>query len=215
MFLGVVAVVLGVVVVAVVAVSLFGSDPEPPRREVPVVASALPSNPAPAAPRDQEPDALCCRPRHAARTVPARSPARSPAPFVETAVRSGATPRVEDLYAAYVRAVETLTDLPFRENVGDCSASRSEGEVSWSLNRTIRAATSPCGCSAIGLSGPDDRGRGAGSSARRRARSSRSWTQDPFRLVAATGSPAHGSPSGGRRGHMQLACADEPSDLLP
>lgn len=198
------------VAVAVLAFSLFRSDPEPPGPEDPVVASPQPPTPGAGSPRDEEPAALLlassCR-TDGAGTVTCTDPG----PFVER-LQIRTYPTRADLYAAYVRDVEALTGGPFRGNVGDCSLSRSEGEMSWSLDRT-RSRAFPL---RLLRDGRLDRTTEAAGrvfcTASGGELATVIWTQDPFRLATATGSPSQRVAQWWLDAHLQLACLDKPSD---
>jgi hypothetical protein len=165
---------LVLVAVAAVVIGLARSDPEAP----PPKPS---SSPQPTAAPDP---ASSCR-TDAAGTVTCAEPG----PFVES-LQIRTYPSRQDLYAAYVREVEARTGRPFRGNTGDCSGSRSEGEVSWSLDRT-KSRDFPLRSSRDGLLDPATEAAGrVFCTASGGDQATVIWTQDPFRLVTAEGSPA-------------------------
>lgn len=194
---------LVLVAVAAVVLGLTRSDTEPPRREARVVAG---SSPSPSPPTPALGPAASCR-TDAAGTVTCSDPG----PFVER-LQLRTYPSRQDLYAAYVREVEARTDRPFRANVGDCSGSRSEGEVSWSLDRT-KSRDFPLESSRDGLLDPATQAAGrvfCTSSGGNRA--TVIWTQDPFQLGTAEGSPAQRVTKWWVGAHLLLSCADRPAD---
>ena len=200
---------LAVVAVAVLALGLIRNEPEPPQREVAVVTSPVLSTPEPEPTPDEQPTAS--PPASSCRTDGAGTVScTDPGPFVDR-LQIRTYPSRKDLYAAYVRDVEALTGRPFRGNVGDCSGSRAEGEVSWSLNRT-KSRAFPLRLLRDGLVDPTTEAAGRVFCAIGEQETTVIWTQDPFRLATATGSPAQRVTKWWVDAHIELACGDVTSD---
>jgi hypothetical protein len=199
---------LAVVAVAVLALGLIRSDPEPPPREVPVVASPVLSTREPEAPREEPAASM---PASSCRTDGAGTVScTDPGPFVDS-LQIRTYPSRQDLYAAYVRDVQDLTGRPFRGNWGDCSGSRAEGEVSWSLGRT-KSRAFPLQLLRDGLLDPETEAAGRVFCAIGEQETTVIWTEDPFRLATATGSPAQRVTKWWVDAHIELNCVHEPSD---
>ncbi|GAB3242332.1 hypothetical protein [Nocardioides dilutus] len=204
--------ILGLAAIVALALGLSRPDPEPPARGGGELLSQQTSAPG----EELEPpwfaesltSTSSCRTDTAGTVTCA-----DPGPFVET-LEIRTYPTRQDLYAAYVREVEALTDRPFHGNVGDCSGSHSEGEVSWSLDRS-KSRAFPLRLLRDGLLDPTTEAAGrvfctsAGGQ-----HATVVWTQDPFRLVTVTGSPAQRVTKWWVDVHIRLACGDDPSSCL-
>lgn len=182
---------LGLFACAVLALSLFRSDSGPPRRDVPVGASLLPVS---SCRTDDVGTVTCADPVSGVDTVQIRT-----------------YPSRRDLYAAYVRDVEAVTGRSFEGNVGDCSGSRYEGELSWSLDGA-RSRGFPLRQLRDGQADPITEAAGRVFCTSSGGKTAVIWTQDPSRLLMATGGPPEKVGRWWVEAHLDLACADESAD---
>jgi hypothetical protein len=198
------AAAVGLVLVAVLARSHDSAAPAPATAPSPSAAtSSAPSAAAAlladvaAASSDRLPAASCTAGAEAVTC-------RDPAPSIGTVVLTP-YPTTQALYDAYVAAVNALAGGPAPENVGDCSGSSTEGELSWDLDRGHGDGVSVADEAAGGL---DPVGQAAG---RLFCTGNQDvlklvWTQDPGLLVTATGQPADLTIGWWHDVHLDLAC---------
>lgn len=194
---------------AALALGLTTVDPQPPARADRGLVSPQASPPGEVAerpgPAESLPSTSSCR-TDVAGTVTCADPGS----FVES-LEIRTYPTRQDLYAAYVREVEAVAGGPFHGNEGDCSGSRAEGEVSWSLDRT-KSRRFPLRLLRDGLLDPTTEAAGrVFCTSRGRPLPTVIWTQDPFRLMIATGSPSQRVTKWWVGAHLRLACEEEPS----
>jgi len=130
---------------------------------------------------------------------------RRPAANLQTVVLT-AYPSQADLYDAYTDAVDALSGEDRPENVGDCSGSEFEGELTWDLDLGHGRDVTVDQQSEGGLD-PAEEAAGRLFCTESSDVVRLVWTQDPGLLVTATGQPARLTIGWWHEVHLDLACA--------
>jgi hypothetical protein len=117
----------------------------------------------------------------------------------------GSYPTREELYAAYVLALEGSSGAPVPENVGECTPKVAEGEVSWNLQGRHRRDLTVEQEAHAGID-PVSGAAGRVYCATTSSLATLVWTQDPGLLVVAVGERAPDLIHWWQRVHLDLAC---------
>ncbi|QIG45612.1 toll/interleukin-1 receptor domain-containing protein [Nocardioides anomalus] len=199
----------GLVLVAVLAKGADQAASPPPAAPSPsATASAAPA----AAATTPAADVLAAIAAAASARLPAASctagaetvTCRDPAPSMGTVVLTP-YPTTQALYDAYADQVAALAGGSAPENVGDCSGTSTEGELSWDLDLGHGDAVTVAEQEAGGLD-PVDEAAGRLFCTGNQDVLRLVWTQDPGLLVTATGQPATLTIGWWHDVHLALAC---------